>query len=55
MNERTHIERIHAAHPIADGSTPADITPQQQKARNVAGRLLLHAKAKGRRKRGQWG
>lgn len=54
MNERATIEALRAAYPIMDGSTPRDITPQQQRAANILGKLLNHAHKRGKRKAGKW-
>lgn len=54
MNERRIIETLREKYPVRDGSKTCEITPGAQKARNVAGRLLIHAQSKGRRKRGKW-
>ena len=54
MDEQILIIRINATHPVREGSTPRDITPQQQKAANCVGRLLKSAHRKGRRRKGAW-
>lgn len=54
MNERRLIERIHEAYPIADGSTPRQITEEQQRAVHTCWKLLDSAHRKGRRKRFGW-
>jgi hypothetical protein len=54
MNEHTTIAKLHAAYPIREGSTPLEITPQQQRAANILGKLLNHAHKRGKRKAGKW-
>lgn len=54
MNERASINALRAAYPIREGSTPREITPQQQRAANILGKLLNHAHKRGKRKAGKW-
>ena len=54
MNERATVERINAKHRVAVGSTPRECTPIQYKAACVCGRLMHHAKKRGKRHKAKW-
>lgn len=54
MNEKMLIALIRDKYPIPDGSSPQEITQEQQRAANVIGRLFCSAHRKGRRKKGAW-
>lgn len=56
MNERRAIEAInlHPLYRVQVGAKPGEITPQQQKAAQTVGRLLLHAHKRRKRRKGKW-
>lgn len=56
MNERRAIEAIngHPLYQVAVGSRPCEITPEQQRAAQIVGRLLLHAHKRRKRRKGRW-
>lgn len=54
MNERKLIQDLQASYPIREGSTPREITPDQQRVANIIGKLLNHAHKRGKRKAGKW-
>lgn len=56
MNERRAIEAIngHPLYRVAVGARPSEITPEQQRAAQIVGRLLLHAHKRRKRRKGKW-
>lgn len=56
MNERRAIESMkdNPHYRATVGSAPSQITPSQQRAANLIGRLLIHAKKRGKRKNFSW-
>jgi len=56
MNERRAIQAINSTprYKVAEGSRPCEITPDQQRAALIVGRLLLHAHKRGKRRKGRW-